>query len=191
MLLQSQATETSRGEITKFGAENITNIHQDILNGLNQWDSSIIYYNPLIEIAKLAYTTDSDDLKFKCHQEIAKYLHPQVSALQIQSKDSKEIKITVEIADYAKKPDYIIEPEDIEVTGEIDADEVNADEALELDEEDSQHEPIKHPTDRSVDKPRDMVNQTVYNDKRGPVRQGNDTDYVSFVMGKTKDEDKI
>ena len=117
--------------ISKFGVEQILNIHNTIETGLNKWEPNLFPkdnpYDPLVAIAKLAFSTDDDNLKFKCHSKLAEYKYPQVRSLEINAKEDKEIHISIEIAGYARShpdsetrsgsngPDIEIEPEDIEI----------------------------------------------------------------------------
>ena len=121
----------STGAVSKFGVEQILNIHNTIETGLNRWEPNLFPkdnpYDPLVAIAKLAFSTDDDNLKFKCHSKLAEYKYPQVRSLEINAKEDKEIHISIEIAGYARShpdsetrsgsngPDIEIEPEEIEI----------------------------------------------------------------------------
>jgi hypothetical protein len=117
LLLEDQSVDSPTGEstgISKFSVEKITDLHSDLLTKLHSWDGRKDY-NPLYEIAKLADTTDNDDLRFKCHSRLADYLYPQLRSLEINAKQDKEININVNIAGYAQGKPLEIEVEDIEI----------------------------------------------------------------------------
>jgi hypothetical protein len=128
LLLEDQSTESSSGQhVNTFGVDQIINIQEELNRRLHEWDQSVGNYNPLFEIAKLALCTDSEDLRFKCHARLADHLYPQVKSLEIQSKQDREVKISIEIAGYAKaQKDVELSSEDIqeiETEGDIDEEE--------------------------------------------------------------------
>jgi hypothetical protein len=114
LLLEDQSTESSTGQhVNTFGVDQIISIQSMLSHRLTEWDSSVQNYDPLFEIAKLALVTDNEDLRFKCHSRLADHLYPTVKALEIQSKQDKDIRITVEIAGYAQSKSIDIKDEDI------------------------------------------------------------------------------
>ena len=127
LLLEDQSTEVKNGQhVNTFGVEQIIDIQHMLSSRLSEWDESVINYDPLFEIAKLALCTDNEDLRFKCHSRLADHLYPTVKSLEIQSKQDKDIRITVEIAGYARSKIGSEDVEDIEVESiqsEGDADE--------------------------------------------------------------------
>lgn len=124
LLLEDQSSVSSTGQhVNTFSIDQIINVQNQLSERLHSWDESVNDYNPLFEIAKLALATDNEDLKFKCHSRLADHFYPQVKSLEIQSKQDKEIRITVEIAGYAKSVKDAIDIEDIEVEGDLDEDE--------------------------------------------------------------------
>ena len=129
LLLEDQSTESSSGQhVNTFGVDQIIDIQSILSQRLHEWDPTVNDYNPLFEIAKLALATDNEDLRFKCHSRLADHLYPTVKALEIQSKQDKDIRITVEIAGYAKAAviDAVAEEiEDIEIEGDIDEEETD------------------------------------------------------------------
>lgn len=124
LLLEDQSSVSSSGQhVNTFSIDQIINVQNQLSERLHDWDATVNDYNPLFEIAKLALATDNEDLKFKCHSRLADHFYPQVKSLEIQSKQDKEIRISVEIAGYAKSKTVEIEAEDIEVEGDIDEEE--------------------------------------------------------------------
>lgn len=125
LLLEDQTSLSSTGQhVNTFSIDAIIDIQQELSARLHDWDDTVNNYNPLFEIAKLALATDNEDLKFKCHSRLADHFYPQVKSLEIQSKQDKEIRITVEIAGYANTGHPInVTPEDIAVEGDIDEEE--------------------------------------------------------------------
>lgn len=125
LLLEDQTSLSSTGQhVNTFSIDAIIDIQQELSARLHDWDDTVNNYNPLFEIAKLALATDNEDLKFKCHSRLADHLYPQVKSLEIQSKQDKEIRITVEIAGYANTGRPVeISPDDIAVEGDIDEEE--------------------------------------------------------------------
>lgn len=124
LLLEDQSSVSSTGQhVNTFSIDAIINVQHELSERLHTWDETVNNYNPLFEIAKLALATDNEDLKFKCHSRLADHFYPQVKSLEIQSKQDKEIRITVEIAGYASAKHTEIEIEDVEVEGDIDEDE--------------------------------------------------------------------
>jgi len=123
LLLENQSTEVSNGQhVNTFGIEQIIDVQKMLSDRLHEWDETVTNYDPLFEIAKLALCTDNEDLKFKCHARLAEHLYPTVKSLEIQAKQDKEIRITVEIAGYAKQDQEIIDITDIESEGDLDED---------------------------------------------------------------------
>jgi|SRR5215469_2395501 len=88
--------------ITKFGVEQLTNLMSTLQDQLHTWDPNLTNYNPLFEIAKIAFLSDSEAIKLKAHSEIAKYGYPQVRSLEVQAKQDKNITLKIELADYAR-----------------------------------------------------------------------------------------
>ncbi len=143
LLLEDTVAERSNGKsITKFGIDNITNVHEMLSQRLYEWDNNIVDYDPLFEIAKLGVMTEDDNLKFKCHTELARFKYPQIRSLEIQNKEDREVTITVQLADYAQPRTIEVEAEEVEVEGDLEAE--------------TEH-----------------------------------SDYASYVLGKTKEEDKL
>lgn len=108
----------SQSNISKFGLEQITNIHETIAQGLYKYDPNRYPldapYDPLVEIAKLGITSLDENIQFKCHSKLAEYKYPQVKGIEISAKADREIKVSIHLADYAKADTIEIEPEDIE-----------------------------------------------------------------------------
>ena len=122
LLLEDQSTTSSTGQhVNTFSIDTIIDIQSQLSERLHSWDPTVSDYNPLFEIAKLALVTDNEDLRFKCHSRLADHLYPQVKSLEIQSKQDKEIRISVEIAGYARasQPESL-DIEDVEIEGDID-----------------------------------------------------------------------
>lgn len=118
-LLEEDIIETDSMAVSKFGVEQITNVYEALENGVAKYTGNH-GYNPLLEIAKLGFRTDNEDLAFKCHAKLAEFLHPQVKSIEINAKEDKEVKITVQLAGYAQtSPTDYVEPEDIETEGEV------------------------------------------------------------------------
>lgn len=121
------STQPETGEslpISKFGLDQIINVHETIQAGLSRYDPTAFGqqpYDPLVEIAKLAYNTEDDNLKFNCHKLLASYKYPSIRSLEIRGKEDREIHVTIDIAGYAKGNAVEIEPEDIE-TEDLDPD---------------------------------------------------------------------
>lgn len=129
LLLEDQTTESTSGQhVNTFGVDQIIDIQQELSSRLHEWDGTVNNYNPLFEIAKLALCTDNEDLRFKCHARLADHLYPQVKSLEIQSKQDRDIKITVSIAGYAQqhRMDDVIDvvPEEVDVEGDIDEEDI-------------------------------------------------------------------
>jgi len=123
-LLLGDEKAAPESSITKFGLENITNLSHFLKQRVN--NLGVNDYDPLYEIAKIAILTDKDDLRFRCHQELAKYVYPQIRSLEIQAKEDKEINIKVSLAGYASSKDIREEEstaddevEDIETEGDL------------------------------------------------------------------------
>lgn len=103
LLLEDQSSTTSTGQhVNTFSIDTIIDIQSQLSQRLHNWDPTVLDYNPLFEIAKLALVTDNEDLRFKCHSRLADHLYPQVKSLEIQSKQDRDIRISVEIAGYAQ-----------------------------------------------------------------------------------------
>ena len=98
-----------------------SDLHSLILTGLQKWDPCIEEYDPLIEIAKIGMSAESESDKLRAHTTIASYMYPQIGRVEVHNKEDKNINIKIEIADYAKESILEIEPEDIEIEGEIEA----------------------------------------------------------------------
>lgn len=128
LLLEDQSLVSSSGQhVNTYNVEQIVDIQAELSRRLHEWDPLVNDYNPLFEIAKLALATDNEDLRFKCHSRLADHLYPQVKSLEIQSKQDRDIKITVEIAGYAKGagPSVVeVEAEELEVEGDIDEEQI-------------------------------------------------------------------
>lgn len=129
-LLLEDNTADSNGAstgLTKIGIEQISDLSGYLKTQIALYDPRINNYDPLLEIAKIASLTDKEDLQFRCHQEIAKYMYPQIRSLEIQAKEDKEIKISVHLAGYARNAKQAnedvedIETEDIDESSEHEA----------------------------------------------------------------------
>lgn len=124
LLEEDRISSQNNQEISKFGLEQITNIHKTIEQGLLRYAphlfSEMDPYDPLVEIAKLSLNSQDDNLKFKCHSKLAEYKYPQVKSIEINAKEDKEVRISIEIAGYAQGPTSSTdtEPEDIEMVDE-------------------------------------------------------------------------
>ena len=72
LLLEDQSTESSTGQhVNTYNIDQIISIQAELSQRLHTWDPTVNDYNPLFEIAKLALTTDNEDLRFKCHSRLA------------------------------------------------------------------------------------------------------------------------
>lgn len=124
MLLENQSVQPESSNIsglTKLGIEHITNVSAFLKEKLRNWDKGIDDYDSLFEIAKIAYLTDKEDIQLRCHMELARYQYPQIRSLEIQSKEDKEVRISVHLADYAQSNETTatpVEAEDIEIETE-------------------------------------------------------------------------
>jgi len=104
-------------------AESITEkLRAEIIAGLRKWDPTLEDYNPLVEIAKLGLNDNNDtSTQLRAHTEIAHHMYPQIGRVEIHNQEDKKIDITIQIADFAKGDTVEIEPEDIEVEGDLQA----------------------------------------------------------------------
>jgi len=128
LLENDQAIQTDNGSsLSQFGLESITNIAKFLKDRISRWNPDISDYDPLFEIAKIAYLTTDERLAFNCHQTLASYQYPQIRSLEVQAKEDKEIRIKVELAGYARTGDFDHgssdndgdEVEDIEAEGDL------------------------------------------------------------------------
>jgi len=117
--------ESNQFNITKFGVEQITNLMSNLQDQIRTWSPEITSYNPLFEIAKIAFMSDNEAIKLKAHSEIAKYGFPQVRSLEVQSKQDNNITFKIELADYARS--HTLDPADIEELQVEDIDEDSRD----------------------------------------------------------------
>lgn len=49
--------------------------------------------NPIEGLAKLAVSTENEDIKFKCYKELAQYVAPKLRAIELKTENSNNIGI--------------------------------------------------------------------------------------------------
>jgi len=58
-------------------------------------------YHPVIAMADLAHSTDNEELEFKCHQAIAKYVAPELKSIEVRAEINEQRRVIVEMFDEA------------------------------------------------------------------------------------------
>lgn len=53
-------------------------------------------YHPLVAIAEIAHSDQAPiDLKFQCHKTIAKYIEPELKAVEVRSENNERSRVSV------------------------------------------------------------------------------------------------
>lgn len=72
-------------------------------------------YHPLIAIAEIAHNTDANlELQFNCHKTIAKYIEPELKAVEIKTDGSGLPVIRVSLFEDIQDAEIVQEPAQIE-----------------------------------------------------------------------------
>ena len=58
-------------------------------------------YHPVLAMADLAHSTDNEELEFKCHQAIAKYVAPELKSIEVRAEINEQRRVIVEMFDEA------------------------------------------------------------------------------------------
>lgn len=68
-------------------------------------------YHPLIAIAEIAHSDQADlELQFQCHKTIAKYIEPELKAIEVKNETSERSKVTVTLFGEAEIEDAQLVP---------------------------------------------------------------------------------
>jgi hypothetical protein len=61
-------------------------------------------YHPVVAMADLAHTTDNEEIEFKCHQSIAKFVLPELKSIEVRAQISEQRRVIVELFDESMMP---------------------------------------------------------------------------------------
>lgn len=66
-------------------------------------------YHPLVAIAHIAHSPESDGrLKFDCHRVIAKYVEPELKALEVRGTFTETRRVSVSLFDESEISDAVL-----------------------------------------------------------------------------------
>jgi len=86
-------------------------------------------YHPVVAMADLAHTTDNEEIEFKCHQSIAKFVLPELKSIEVRAQINEQRRVVVELFDESLMPKNL--PSDVFGTDVLGIDRPKASEIIE------------------------------------------------------------